>query len=301
MRVMLASKWEERNESMFPFWAQPKLDGIRCIVQTDRYAYTRSMKPVRNEELQSAIRNCPADLTGLDGELIVGEPTSIDCYTRTSSAVMSYNNKDIENVTFWVFDIWNHSGNYDERYGELIERSFDWPDWIKIVPSALLSDMHMLNEYEQLKLEQGHEGVILRCRGAGYKFGRGTPKRGELIKLKRFEDAEGAIVDYHEKMHNSNPATINALGYTEHSGHKANLIPMETLGAIEVKLGSEWNSDTVRIGSGFDDKTRDVLWKDRKSLIGKIAKFKYFAVGTKDAPRFPIFLGLRDADDLFDI
>lgn len=300
MKPMLASKWEERNEAMFPFWAQPKFDGIRVLCGHDGYAYTRSLKPIRNRDLQAEIRKHKDILAGLDGEIIVGDPTAPDCYVRTSSAVMSFENTDITHATLYLFDVWNSVGNYDERYGELLELADKLPSWVKIAPTALLTDMEMLNQYEGKRLLEGHEGVILRSRDQFYKQGRGTPKQGQLIKLKRFEDMEGKIIAVHELNHNDNPATIGLLGQTERSGHKENLIPMGVLGAIEVELTDDeiWASRSVRIGTGFNDAMRKHFWNTRGSLIGKIAKFKYFPVGSKDAPRFPVFLGLRDADDM---
>lgn len=299
MKPMLASKWEERNEAMFPFWAQPKFDGIRVLCGEDGYAYTRSLKAIRNREFQSQMRQFKDRLAGLDGEIIVGDPTAEDCYVRTSSAVMSFDNPDIAHATLWLFDVWNSVGNYDERYGELLEIADKLPSWVKVSPTSLITDMEMLNEYETKRLAEGHEGVILRSRDQFYKQGRGTPKQGQLIKLKRFEDMEGKIIAVHELNHNDNPATIGLLGQTERSGHKENLIPMGVLGAIEVELTeAKWPSRSVRIGTGFDDAMRKHFWNTRSSLIGKIAKFKFFPVGCKDAPRFPVFLGLRDADDM---
>lgn len=299
MKPMLASKWCEKNEGMFPFWAQPKLDGIRVLVGEDGYLYTRSLKPVRNTEIQSLVRNLKDELSGLDAEIIVGDATAEDCYRRTSSAVMSFENDDIAYATIQVFDIWNHPGDFDDRYGALLGRMSNWPEWVQVVPNSLLSDMQMLREYEERKLEEGHEGIILRRRDAFYKKGRGTPTKGELIKMKRFADAEGVIVAVHEEMHNANEATIGLLGQTERSGHKENLIGKGTLGAIEVKLDPQkWPSEVVRVGTGFDAQQRQHLWQHRDSLIGKVAKYKYFEVGVKDAPRFPVFLGFRDADDM---
>lgn len=43
---------------------------------------------------------------------------------------------------------------------------------------------------------------------------------------------------------------------------------------------------------------RRVHWSDRQALIGKTVKFKYQAIGTKDKPRIPVFLGWRDARDM---
>lgn len=299
MKPMLASKWDEaKNSQMFPYWAQPKLDGIRTLVGDDGYLYTRSLKPVRNEELQFQVRKLRDILQGLDAEVIVGDATSPDCYRRTSSAVMSYNNDDIQNATLQVFDIWNIDGDYDYRYGHLIDRMSSFPSWVQLVSNSLLSDMQMLEEYQRRKLEAGHEGVILRRRDGLYKKGRATPTKGELIKVKKWTDDEGVIVAVHEEMHNSNPGTYNNLGHLEHSGHKDGLIGKGTLGAIEVKLGEKWPSEVVRVGTGFDAAQRLSLWQNKEELIGKIAKYKYFEIGVKDAPRFPVFLGFRDLDDM---
>jgi DNA ligase-1 len=298
---MLASNWESCNEDMFPFWAQPKLDGIRVLIGEDGCLYTRSLKPVRNHQIQSLVRDIP-ELRGLDGEIIVGDKTAEDCYRRTNSAVMSYENEDIAHATIQIFDIWNDPwSSYDERYSKLVRRSKSWPQWVQLVETKLIDDPAMLEEYEKSLLAQGHEGVILRSRHSLYKKGRGTPKGGELIKLKRFADAEGIIVACHEEMHNANPATINALGYTEHSSHQENLIGKGTLGAFELKIDEKkWPSGFVRIGTGMSARQREVFWSKRDELIGKIVKFKYFEVGVKDAPRFPVFLGFRDADDMWE-
>ena len=296
---MLASKWHERNETMFPFWAQPKLDGIRATVGEDGYLYTRSLKPVRNEEIQSRVLALKDVLYGLDAEIIVGEATAKDCYRRTSSAVMSFVDDDIEHATLQVFDCWDDPfASYDERYGQLLDRMDSFPDWVQVVKTSLLTDMSMLTEYQDRTLSEGHEGVILRRRDTLYKYGRGTPKEGQLIKVKKFADAEGVIIGVHEEMHNSNEATIGLTGHMERSGHKDNLIGKDTLGALEVQLGPEWPSDFVRIGTGFTADQRAELWRKRDNLIGLTVKYKYFEIGVKDAPRFPVFLGFRDTDDM---
>jgi DNA ligase-1 len=50
------------------------------------------------------------------------------------------------------------------------------------------------------------------------------------------------------------------------------------------------------IGSGFDDALRFTYWLSPP--IGQIVKYKYFPSGSKDKPRFPIFLGIRDEGDM---
>lgn len=298
MKVMLASKWHEKNETMFPFWAQPKLDGIRCYIGHDGYAYSRSQKPIRNEEFQSMVRHHKDVLAGLDGELIVGDPTAENCYTRTMSAVMSYESDDIGDVKFHVFDIDNPFAPYSDRLDMLYVLIDKLPDFAEVVPTALMHDMLMLEQYEEEKLRQGHEGVILRNGDAYYKEGRATPTTGALIKRKKFNDMEGKIVAVYEEMENANEATINANGHTERSGHKANLVPKGRLGAVELEIIWKGEKKTVRCGSGFNAAQRDEYWQRRDELIGHYVKFKYFDVGCKDRPRFPIFLGFRDILDM---
>jgi DNA ligase-1 len=76
------------------------------------------------------------------------------------------------------------------------------------------------------------------------------------------------------------------------------------LGGLNV-LGLEGTYKDVEfsVGTGFtgaDSTTgeRAKLWAVREKLIGRIAKVKYFASGSKDRPRFPVFLGWRDLRDL---
>jgi DNA ligase-1 len=95
-------------------------------------------------------------------------------------------------------------------------------------------------------------------------------------------------------MHNANPAMINELGHTAHTSHKAGLAGRGTLGALRV----QWQGMEFGIGTGFDDINRQLIWNHRPAFLGKLVKFKYLAIGMKDKPRHPVFLGWRDPIDL---
>ena len=85
----------------YPVFAQPKLDGIRVIIKNG-VVYSRSLKPIPNKHVQALFGH----LEGVDGELIVGNPTAHDVFQKTTSGVMS---KDGEpDVTLYAFDMWNH-------------------------------------------------------------------------------------------------------------------------------------------------------------------------------------------------
>lgn len=297
MLPMLAGKYDAKLvEKQLPVIAQPKLDGIRLLIR-DGIAWTRSLKPLRSTWVQSFVAHHKHQLEGLDLEIVTGDPLAPDAYRRTSSAVMSYDNNDALNSKFYVFDIWNSPDPYLTRFADLM--NMELPVFCEILESVSISTMEGLLRYEASLLELGHEGVILRDPDGYYKFGRSTPKEGKLIKMKQFSDAEAKIVATHELRHNANEAMINELGATARSGHQENLIPMDTLGAIEcVGLWPDGSMYSVRIGTGFDDETRLRLWRERDQLIGRMVKFKYFPTGAKEAPRFPVFLGFRDADDM---
>jgi DNA ligase-1 len=69
------------------------------------------------------------------------------------------------------------------------------------------------------------------------------------------------------------------------------------LGAFQV-ADCHKPSWVFNIGSGMDHTLRKQIWDNRDKYIGKIVKYKYLPVGTIDAPRHPVFLGLRDKDDM---
>ena len=277
-------------------YASPKLDGIRCMIQ-DGIALSRSLKPIRNKYVQAILGGIEI-FNGLDGELIVGDPTAHDVYRTTTSNVMRSTGEP--DFTFWVFDVFDHPGPYSNRKFAIHNihptNALDFKPHLKVLNSVSIFNMKELQAYEQYCLDQGYEGIILRDPKALYKHGRSTAKEGGLLKVKRFEDGEAGILAVEEQMHNGNEATTNELGRTQRSSHKENKVPMGTLGALvckDVETGIQFN-----IGTGFTDDVRQQLWWSRDRLIGQTIKYKSFKIGVKDAPRHPVFLGMRDDDDM---
>jgi DNA ligase-1 len=283
-KPMLASD-ADLTTLRFPVIASPKLDGIRAIV-IDGVVMSRSLKPIPNKYVQSLFANCEY----FDGELIVGEPTSKTVYRDTVSHVMAHDKTDFD-VRLYVFD---HVEYLDHTYVRRKKRLHGVNGSVYMHASKLINDGTELIAYEEECLALGYEGLILRDPNSKYKCGRGTAKEQIILKLKRFKDDEATVIGFEERMHNANEATTNELGRTSRSSHKANLVPMGTLGAIQVRF----NGIDFNIGTGFDDAQRAEIWANRKAYLGKLAKFKHFPIGTKDAPRHPVFLGWRDKADL---
>jgi DNA ligase-1 len=297
-KPMLAGKAVDFNA--YPVMASAKLDGVRCIVKNG-VALSRSLKPIPNEYVQKILGN--GNFEGLDGELGIGYPGGKDFYRDTVSGVMR--EYDQPAFVFYVFDnaALKPEIPYQKRYTAL-QKQFqllhlvDNP-YVKLHLHVTINNSQELLAYEEQCLGMGFEGVILRSLNGPYKYGRSSTKEGYLLKLKRYEDAEATILDVQELLKNGNEEFTNELGRTARSSHKDNMIPQGTMGALNVKgLGGIYDGIEFSIGTGFDAALRQQLWNVRKELIGKVAKFKYFATGGKDAPRFPVFLGLRDPRDM---
>lgn len=141
-----------------------------------------------------------------------------------------------------------------------------------------------------------------------YKHGRSTLKEGYLLKLKRFTDAEAVIVGFEEQEQNCNKAKPDELGRQKRSTHKAGKFGKDTLGAFIVEphpytslnqaaYGTPEKRFRIGTGVGLTIELRQRIWDDRASYLGKVVKYKYQEVGTKDAPRIPVWLGFRDERD----
>lgn len=285
----------EFDKIQYPVYASPKLDGVRLSI-VDGQALSRTLKPIPNKKIYQYLSD--SDLNGLDGELIVGSPTSPTVYNETVSQVMSHD-KGLIGVSYYVFDLHNHPGDFTARNLALRKRKGVGPNGL--LPIKVLDQKWITNEDEMIGYEakcvgQGYEGIILRRPDAPYKFGRSTVKEGYLLKVKRFLDSEAEIIDFEEEMFNGNTAEVNELGRTKRSTAKAGLSGKQTLGAFVVRdlvTGVEFS-----IGTGLTAEQRATAWGERDGLVGSLVKYKYFPVGVKDKPRHPVFLGYRSKLDL---
>lgn len=273
----------------WPVLASAKLDGVRAIVR-DGVVLSRSLKPIPNRFVQRNFKH----LEHYDGELIFGEPTAKDVYRKTVSAVMGSSTDGVD-VKFYVFDHVEHPTRpYLERFKRLTPDDRILSQRIHTHQQHHVMTLDNLLKLEAKYLDEGYEGLILRDPTAPYKFGRSTAKEGYLLKLKRFTDAEFKVVGFEERNKNCNTATTNELGRTKRSSHQENMVGRGDLGALVL----QGNGFVFNVGTGFDDVQRQEIWDNRDEYRGQFAKVKYFAIGMKDAPRHPVFLGWRDARDI---
>jgi DNA ligase-1 len=290
-KPMLATAIEDTSTLKFPVLASIKLDGIRATMQGGQLL-SRTLKPIPNKQVQEMFKNLPE---GIDGELIYGDPAHKDCYRTTTSIVMSHD-KDATGIVFYAFDTYSEYLEFQIRLASIAPKIHAEQRQYYIVHHQLIRNEEELLAFEADALELGHEGVMVRSLCGPYKQGRSSLKEGHLLKLKRFRDAEAVITGFYEEMENTNEAKTNALGRTERSSAKEGMLGKGTLGGFEVE--DVKTGVAFQIGGGFTAEMRKDFWKRRKQLIGDVAKYKYFPTGSKERPRFPVFLGFRDREDM---
>lgn len=290
-KPLLAVACEDVTKLNYPMLLSEKLDGIRMSVHNG-ICMSRSMKPIPSAAVQAKFGRC--EYEGYDGEIIYGDKNAKDVFNKSTRACMTHEfpeELDINELKFYVFDQINddvYSGRWwyirpDEQNQVIKLRNFT------------VNSPEEVQELEAGFLAMGAEGVMLRSPEGRYKQGRSTLKEGILLKVKQFVDEEATIIDFEEKMHNANEATVGELGQTKRSSHQENMIPCNTLGALVVH-SEKWGS--FKIGTGFNDEQRQEIWDNKDKYDGQLVKFKYFAVGIVDKPRFPVYIGIRHEDDM---
>lgn len=294
-KPMLAVQLPQGELPKFPCYVSPKLDGVRAVV-FGGVVYSRKLESIPNRHVQE-ILGSPL-LEGYDGELIVGPATSPTAFRDTTSGVMAREGEP--KVIFHVFDHFDLSHGFITRLRTNLNRQSTRAAIsrqhipMQLVPQRLVTNAEELLAAEQEYLDQGYEGAMIRSVDGPYKCGRSTLREGYLLKMKRFLDAEAEIVGYEELEHNQNALQKDALGHAKRSSAKAGKILGGVLGNLLCRTpeGVDFS-----IGGGFTADDRIRLWAERETLVGKLAKYKYFPTGSKTAPRFPTFIGIRDRRD----
>lgn len=270
--MLACSKIPNLEDIQYPVYASPKLDGIRCIIGPDGKAYSRNLKLIPNKYIQQTLQ--ALQLPQFDGELMIDGD-----FNSVQSAVMSQEGKP--KFYFAIFDL-HATGMPFKLRNEFVHNFVQQKASIKLrwLKQVKINSKEEMFGYWEECLSTGAEGVIVRSIYGPYKHGRSTMREGYMLKLKKFFDDEATIVSYEELMRNTDTSTKQL----------ANLYGADMLGALIVK----WKDKEFKIGSGFDQATRILLWENPESLVGKQVTFKYQEVSKYGIPRFPVFKAFRE-------
>ena len=268
-----------------PVFMQPKLDGVRCLIQADvkRHilspdlneievkAYSRTGKEWKNIDhiLQSLLpffQENPNVI--LDGELY--NHALRDDFEKIISCVRKQKPTAIDRaesrklVQFHCYDIVEESVEFKYRNQWL--QTFLKPTYgIKIVQTTKgICSNDQAHAFHNLYLKAGYEGSILRL-NTEYQCKRSH----SLRKFKDFHDAEAVITDWVE-------------GKGKRKG---------TIGKF-MAIDTDGNTFGMPVMDNF--KKLQTMFEEMQGWVGKEATFTYFERTKAGSYRHPLFKAIRD-------
>jgi len=253
---------------------QPKLDGVRCLIQYDNStvtAYSRTGKEWKNIDhilfnLKPFFQLNPKVV--LDGELYNHELKDdfekiISCVRKTkptnehraeSEKLVQFHCYDVitpDPYNFDVRDEWLRLNVYDNKY-------------IKQVKSTVVRNEIDAQHENNSNLHAGYEGSILRT-NSPYEHKRSH----NLRKFKQFHDAEATIIGW-------------VAGKGKRTGTVGKFMAID--------------EDGNEFGMPVMDKQKylEENFKTMQGWVGKTATFKYFERTKAGSYRHPLFKCIRD-------
>jgi DNA ligase 1 len=268
-------------------YMQPKLDGVRCLIQYSIWsespdkpkvmAYSRTGKEWKNidhilQELEPFFKRFPHVV--LDGELynhdLRRDFEKIISLVRKTKPTEADRQESKEKVQFHCYDFVNAqqliSLNFDRR-NDFLQRWFtSGYNSVKILDFEVVNSEKMAGFYHTRNLECGYEGSILR-KNALYECKRSY----NLQKYKDFHDAEATIV-----------------GYVPGKGKRTG-----TIGKFLMRddKGIEFGCPP---GKGYDYKDMTDMLENIEDYVGQTATFTYFERTRANSYRHPHFKCLRN-------
>ena len=260
-----------------PVFMQPKLDGVRCLIQYDEVAgvkaYSRTGKEWKNIDhiLQSLMPFfCKHDFANknviLDGELYNHALRDdfekiISCVRKTKpTAVDKAESRRL--VQFHCYDIVDETLTFEERYKFVFDNLRDSYGVRTVETTKVVKGMENLQHSQNL--EAGYEGSILRINDV-YQCKRSH----SLRKFKDFHDAEATLTDWVE-------------GKGKRKG---------TIGKF-MAIDADGNTFGMPVMDNF--KKLQTMFKEMQGWVGKEATFTYFERTKAGSYRHPLFKAIRD-------
>lgn len=286
----------KRIQAALPLMLSPKYDGIRGVVRGQVMSRTYKALPSIQVQKEFSAHALPSIL-GYDGELIEGCETDPDVYNRTQSHVMSVDKPGY--LSFFVVDN-THDEVIHLPFYRRVETLYSTTNVI-VVEHTIVDTLDELLAYEEEKLKLGFEGIMMRDPVGRYKNGRATFNEGIIFKLKRFEDAEGLVIGVEEALQNLNVQERDELGFSKRSDTKDAKRGTGRVGRFLIQFEDDQFPEALVLkvapGTYKHEQLREI-WENPSLVLKKIMKFRFMRTGSKDMPRHPRALGLRDPSDM---
>ena len=222
MNVALANKYKSQ-----PFdYAQPKLDGIRCIYDAEKM-FTRTKKEIVSQphilaelkQLNSAM--VKHNIQFLDGELynhdLNEEFNKISSLVSKKKTTNESNRESKKYIEYHIYDACIKGKRFEEVYS-LLCHIFMLNDYkyLELVTTYSVENKRDSNNLYDKFTTEGYEGMILR-QNTEYKKGRSN----YIMKVKEFKDCEFIIKDIKEgKGKHKNKASVYIIPKNTATGEK---------------------------------------------------------------------------------
>ena len=276
-KPQLAKDYAERFLPEFPLLVQPKLDGVRCIVNTDLSCWCKPRtgkdlvqhKPHIARLLGSVIDTKMMEELGgcLDGELFVPGMYFEDIVSGVKAETSEY----ARAIKYYIFDFMHEEMTFNSRYSKLLWwhskccRTVPFfQDMVFIVPAKYAHDMADLKTLHAHN-DKHYEGSIIRNPMSCYAFGK---RNRDLMRWKMFKDAEYVVKDIVDG--------------------KGKNVGISTFVCV-TRSGKEFRADST--GS----REQRMKWfTDRDKIIGKEVTVSFQNISKYGIPRFPKVKAVRD-------
>ena len=286
--VALAQEYKGKCDWNDGWYASRKLDGVRCLAVVDEEGkctlYSRMGKEFTTlNKVKEAIEATNIINTVFDGEICLMDEKGNEDFQGVMKQLRRKDHQ-IENPVFMIFDM-IHKPDFDQNKStEILSKrlhklrtfidydmsehanNFHLGTTLRYLDQFRITDNDHFNYWAEMPKQEGWEGIMLR-EDVGYEGKRSK----NLVKVKKFFDAEYKVLDYdvdkHEVVRDGKSETIEMLSqvWIEHKGHR-------------VKVGSGWTQD------------QRLQYMDG-SIVGKIITVQYFEETKNDkggiSLRFP--------------
>lgn len=202
---MLAHKFTERkHDIVWPAWVQPKLNGVRCLVDVEGNYMSRNGKVYTTlthlDESVSKILSALGENVELDGEVFRQEWS----FQEITRAVKKDRGTTTDYLQLWVFDYTNLELSFSERYTNLrkiftrlgtVDGQYITVGNVTLVPTFLAKDEEHIKYWHREFTKEGFEGTIIRNQAGKYAY---KHRSVDLQKFKDMIDDEYLVIGMHE-------------------------------------------------------------------------------------------------------
>ena len=269
---MLAKDYNDYKDDLnFPVYTQPKLDGVRCIVNNSGM-WTRNGKqiisaPHIRKNLQPLFDKKP-DLV-FDGELyshtLKNDFNTIVSLIKKIKPTEADLKESAKKIQYHIYDLPSVKDTFGNRLRALASLQYEfinqWSACCDLVRTDVAANNTSIERLYGEYMEEGYEGQMIRLDKA-YENKRSK----YLLKHKTFQDEEFQILEIGEGIGNR----TGTAGYM-----------------VFERNGNRFNSN---IKGTFEYVTE--VFQNRDKLIGRKATVKYFNLTPDGIPRFPFVINI---------